>query len=102
MTSPIVPRPGSPVSTADLFVADDRPVLLDNGVLVPVGGKVLLEVLAKHVAVKHLAMNGEKWVVTYTPVTIDQRIISMLLTGRDPRTGEDVKGGTLASRVPKA
>jgi hypothetical protein len=78
-------------------------VLLDGGVLVPVTGKILLEILNKHVAVKHLAVNGDrKYTVTYTPATIDQRTVSMLLTGKDPRSGEEIKGGPLANGVPKA
>jgi hypothetical protein len=72
-------------------------------VLVPVAGKVLSEILSRHVAVKHLIVNGDrKWTVTYTPATIDQRTVSMLLTGKDPRSGEEIKGGPLAGRVPKA
>jgi hypothetical protein len=89
-------------SDADLFIADDRLVVLNDGVLVPVVDTNLSEMLNKHLATKRLVMNGNsKWTVTYVPVTIDQRMIRILLTGTDPRTREKIKGGGLADRVPK-
>ena len=39
---------------------------------------------------------------TYTPVACDERMLRIILTGKDMRTGDELKGGPLASRVPKA
>ena len=39
---------------------------------------------------------------TYTPVACDERMLRIILTGKDMRTGHELKGGPLASRVPKA
>jgi hypothetical protein len=89
-------------SDLDLFNVDGRPVLVDNGALVPVAGKVLSEVVSKHLATKQLVNREGKWAVAYKPVACDDRMLRILLNGKDPRTGDDVRGGTLDSRLPRA
>ena len=39
----------------------------------------------------------------FAPVALDERMVRTILTGNDPhpRTGGDLKGGSLASRLPK-
>jgi hypothetical protein len=88
-------------SDADLFNDDGRLVLLDDGALVVCAGKVLLEAINKHLATKQLMNRDGKWMVAYPPVAVDERMLRIMLNGRDPRTGEDVKGGTLVARVPR-
>ena len=89
-------------ATVDLFNVDGSLVLLDAGTFVSVGGKVLLEIIRKHIAIKRLVNRDGRWEVEFAPVTIDERLLRIILTGKDMRTGDELKGGPLASRVPKA
>lgn len=90
-------------SEADLFVEDDRVLWLTaaDG-LVLVTENVLKEIISKFVAIKKLGGIAEKPEVEYVPVDLDEQMVRTILLGQDPRTGVPLKGGGLASRLPKA
>lgn len=89
-------------SEADLFVEDDRVLWLTaaDG-LVLVTENVLKEIISKFVAIKKLGGIAEKPEVEYVPVDLDEQMVRTILLGQDPRTGVPLKGGSLASRLPK-
>jgi hypothetical protein len=45
----------------------------------------------------------ENWEVEYLPVVLDERRVRAILLGNDPnpRNGDGLRGGSLASRLPK-
>ena len=90
-------------SEADLFVEDDRVLWLTaaDG-LVVVTENVLKEIISKFVAIKKLGGIAEKPEVEYVPVNLDEQMVRTILLGQDPYTGVPLKGGSLASRLPKA
>jgi hypothetical protein len=86
-----------------LFDIEGRVMLVRGGELVPVTGPVLREI-AGNVVTKRLVNRGagdqENWQVEYVPVA--RKMVRIILVGKDPRTGDEVKGGNLASRVSLA
>ena len=51
---------------------------------------------------KQLVNRGTRWEIEYAPVEFDDRMLRIMLNGRDPKNGYELKGGPLHLRVPKA
>jgi hypothetical protein len=76
---------------------------ITDGELVGVFGAVLGELASKYVFTNNPVVRDGKYGVVRAPVALTEQMARAILTGIDAntRTGGELKGGSLAARLPK-
>jgi hypothetical protein len=87
-------------SAAPLFNVNGGLYTVADGALVGVGGAVLRDIAVRYLATKTAVCRNGKWEVEHGPVELDGRLQRCLINGIDPRSGEEIRGGRLLSRLP--